>query len=118
MNHMRDAFLIRLNQLDSSYLILLLVIGIALAAVILFYSGLLGWFMGLIGKVLGGSIRKGFQLWELLFAWASWPLFLAIVLGWLVLGWSVAGFLPVCDGRLRPGSPFHGVDGLPGLHVH
>lgn len=92
---MRDTFLIRLNQVNSSYLIVFLVVGVGLVAAVLFYTGLLGWILGRIGRVIAGSTRKGFQLWELLFAWASYRLFLAIVLGFLVVGWAAAGYVPV-----------------------
>jgi HEAT repeat protein len=91
---MKDSFLLRLNQLDSSYLILLCVFGVGLAAGVLYYTGLLGWvFLGL-GYVIHSSIRNGFLLWRRLFAWASWPLFLAMVLSLLVMGWSAAKILP------------------------
>ena len=68
---MKDSFILRLNQLDTSYLILLCVLGIGCAAAIFSYTGLLAWLLRLVGWVLGGSIRKGFLLWELLFAWAT-----------------------------------------------
>jgi HEAT repeat protein len=90
----KHAFLIRLNQLDSSYLILLCVAGVGIAAAILLYTGLLGWVLRGLGHVVRGSIRRGFLLWERLFAWLSWPLFLAIVLGLLAVGWAAAGPLP------------------------
>ncbi len=50
--------------------------------------------MGWFGHIVRRSIRQGFLLWERLFAWASWPLFLAIVLGLLAVGWAAAGYLP------------------------
>ena len=80
---MNDSFLIRLNQLDSSYLILLSVGGVGLASATLFYTGLLGWVLRGLSRVVGAIIRRGFLLWRRLFAWASWPLFLAIVVGLL-----------------------------------
>ena len=91
---MNDAFLLRLNQLDSSYLVLLSVVGIGLAAGILFYTGLLGWASRGLGFIIRASIRHGFLLWERLFAWATWPLFLAVVLGLLGVGWVTAKVLP------------------------
>jgi hypothetical protein len=90
---MKDSFLIHLNQLDSSHLVLLSVAAVGFAAAILFYTGLLGWILRLIGHVVRGSIGQGFLLWERLFAWASWPLFLAIVLGLLAVGWVAAEYL-------------------------
>jgi HEAT repeat protein len=89
------SFLIRLNQVDSSYLILLSVAGVVIAAAILLYTGLLGWILGGLSHVVRGSIRRGFLLWERLFAWLSWPLFLALVLGLLAVGWAAAGSLSV-----------------------
>ena len=92
---MKESLLIHLDHLNSSYLILLTVAGVGFAAAILFYTGLLGWALRMVGHVVRGSIRQGFLLWERLFAWAPWPLFLAIVLGLLTVGWAAAGFLPV-----------------------
>jgi HEAT repeat protein len=91
---MQASLLFPLNHLDSSYLILLFVAGIGLAAGILFYTGLLGWALGLIDHVVRASIWQGFRLWELLFAWASWPWFLGIVLGLLGVGWATANLAP------------------------
>lgn len=88
------SFFIRLNQLDSSYLIVLSLAGVALAAIVLIYTGLLGCIMRALGRVVDGSIRHGFSLWELLFSGISWPWFLAIVVGLLLLGWTMAGVLP------------------------
>lgn len=51
--------------------------------------------MGWLGYIVRGSIRRGFLLWERLFAWASWPLLLAITAGLLTVGWAAAGFVPV-----------------------
>ncbi len=85
---------IRLNQLDSSYLILLFVAGVVLAAALLYYTGLLGWALRGLSHVVRGSIRGGFLLWERLFAWLSWPLLLAVVLGLLAVGWAAAEALP------------------------
>ncbi len=90
----KDYFFFRLNQLDSSYLVLLSLAGLGLAAAILFYTGLLGWVIGILGRVVRGIIGKGFRLWERLFAWVTWPLFLAGVLGLLAVGWAAAAVLP------------------------
>jgi HEAT repeat protein len=91
---MNDSFMFRLNHLNSSYLILLFVAGVGFAVAFLFRTGLLGWVLRLVGHVFRGSIRQGFLLWERLFGWASWPLFLAIVLCLLAIGWAAATYLP------------------------
>jgi HEAT repeat protein len=106
---MKDTFLIRLNQLDSSYLILLCVAGVGFAAAIVFYTGLLGWVLRGLGYVIGGGIRRGFLLWESLFAWASWPLFLGIVLGFLAVGWAAVGYLPTLTVVCALVPLFHGL---------
>jgi hypothetical protein len=90
-----DHFLIRLSQLDSSYLILLSVAGVGLAVALLVFTGLLGLGLRGLGYVVHSSIRNGFLLWERLFSGASWPVFLAIVAGFWIVGWAVAGFLPI-----------------------
>src|ERR1051326_4122894 len=92
---MNNSFLIRLNQLDSSYLVLLSLAGLIIAAAILFYTGLLVWIVGVLGRVVRWCIRKGFRLWERALAWAAWLQFLAIVLGLLAVGWAAAGRVPV-----------------------
>ena len=65
-----------------------------MAAGVLYQIGLIGWVLRGLGLVVRGGIRKGFRLWERLLAWASWPLFLAIVLGFLVAGGVAGGPLP------------------------
>ncbi len=90
----KTSFFIRLNELDSSYLVLISLAGLGVAATVLFYTGLLGWVLRGLGYVVRGSIRQGFQLWERLFARASWPLFLAIVFGLLTAGRFFAPVLP------------------------
>ena len=97
----------RLNHLDSSYLILLFVVGVGFSVAILFYTGLLGWVFGWLGHIVKRSIQQGFLLWERWFAWASWPVFLAVILGLLVVGWAANGSAGA-DGLVRPGHPAHG----------
>ena len=72
---MKESFLIHLNQLDSSYLVLLSLAGLGIAAAILIYTGLASWIFCVLSRIVRGSIRKGFLVWERLFAWASWPSF-------------------------------------------
>jgi hypothetical protein len=91
---MGDSFLVRLDQLGSSYLILVTLGLVVIVAGILFQIGLIGWLFNAVGSIIRWTVRKGFQIWERLFAWASWPLFLTVVLSLLGVGWLAAGHLP------------------------
>ena len=88
------SWLVELDELHASYLILLSLAALALVAAGLFYVGLLGWALKQFGRAVRWSVRLGFLTWERTLAWAAWPLFLAIVLGLLLLGWLVAGHVP------------------------
>lgn len=88
------------SQLSSSSQILLTLTAVSVAAGLLYYVGLIGRVLHVTGIVIRGSIRQGFLLWKRLFSWASWPFFLVLTLGLIVLGWagSVAfpGLTVVC----------------------
>ena len=95
IGHMgKGSFILRLDQLDSSYLVLVSLALLALIAGIFFQIGLIGRLVDAIGRIIRASVRNGFRVWERLFAWASWPLFLAIVVAWLGVGWLAARQLP------------------------
>ena len=89
----KSSWLIQLDQTETSYLLLGSLVGIGLIAAILFRIGLLGWILEVVGRLVRGSIRRGFLLWELLLSWASWPTFLALVLGFLFVGGAAGGRL-------------------------
>jgi HEAT repeat protein len=91
---MGDSFLVRLDQLGSSYLILLTLALIVIVAGILFQVGLIGWLFNAIGALIRSTVHKGFMIWERLFAWASWQLFLAVILSLLVVGWLASVHFP------------------------
>jgi HEAT repeat protein len=74
------------HGLHSSYLILAGLIGVALAVVALYLTGLLGWLIRRFGEMVHWSIRAGFGVWRRLFAWAPWPVFLAVTVGLIGLG--------------------------------
>ncbi len=84
----------RLEQADTSYVLLATLAGASVLAVVLYQLGLIGWFLRVLGIVVRGAIRKGFLLWERWLAWASWPVFLAIVFGFLLAGGLAGGSLP------------------------
>jgi HEAT repeat protein len=81
---------LQLDQLHSSYFILVTLATLALLAGALYYVGLLGRLIQALGLLVRGAIRQGFRVWERLLAWAEWPLFLAMILGLLGVG-SAAG---------------------------
>ena len=83
-----------LEHVSTSYLLLGTLAGTVLAAGILYQIGLIGWVLRGLGMIVRGGIRSGFLLWERLLAWASWPLFLAIVFGFLLVGGVAGGPLP------------------------
>ena len=90
----KEHFILELTQRSASYLILLSIAGIGLAAVVLIYTGALGWILALVGKVVRASIWHGFHVWERLFAWATLPWFLGVILGLLAVGAFAAARLP------------------------
>ena len=79
-----------LERADTSYLLLATLAGIMVSAGVLYQLGLIGWVLRGVGLVVRGAIRAGFLLWERLLGWASWPIYLAIVVGFLLVG-GVAG---------------------------
>ena len=83
-----------LDRLHSSYAILLTLLGIAVLAAVLFKVGLIGFVLGVFGAVVRRGVRAGFRVWEVLFSWAPWPVFLGVVLAILVGGWAVVGVAP------------------------
>ena len=89
-----SSWFAELEHVHSSYLLLATLAGMVLAAGVLYQIGLIGWVLRGLGMVVRGGIRQGFLLWERLLAWASWPLFLAIVFGFLVVGGVAGGSLP------------------------
>ena len=113
-----SSWFVNLEQTHTSYLLLATLAVTGLAAGILYQIGLIGWVLRGLGMVVRGGIRSGFLLWERLLAWASWPLFLAIVLGFLACRWVAGGPLPALRVVVRPGPAVHGGHRLPGLHVH
>ena len=79
-----------LERADTSYLLLATLAGVMVSAGILYQLGLIGWVLRGVGHLVRGTIRVGFLLWERLLGWAPWPIYLAIVVGFLLAG-SVAG---------------------------
>ncbi|SIN87371.1 HEAT repeat [Singulisphaera sp. GP187] len=91
---MNTSWLLELDRSRSSYLLLASLAGLGVAAGVLYRVGLIGWILELLGIVVRGSIRKGFRLWERWLAWASWPLFVALAVGFLFMGSVASDSLP------------------------
>ena len=83
-----------LDRIESSYLILGSLIALLVLAGVLVRVGLVGLVLGVVGAVVRRSVRRGFRLWERLFSGLTWPRFLAVSLGLIVVGWLAAGWGP------------------------
>lgn len=95
MRMSKDALLLRLDQLSSSYLVLLALVVVGLLAGLLLHLGVIGWGLRLFGTIVSESIRLGFRLWEKVFSWATWDIFLMVVVGCVFCGWLVSGLSPL-----------------------
>jgi HEAT repeat protein len=83
------------EHMRTSYLLLGMLVGVALAGGLLFRIGLISLVLRCFGYLVRASIRGGFRSWEYLLGWASWQQFLAITGGFLLAGGLVGGWLPV-----------------------
>jgi hypothetical protein len=92
MNH--SSWFAKLEQTQTSYLLLATLTATVLVAGILHRVGLIGWVLRGLGIIVRGSIRGGFRFWERLLGWASWPEFLSIVFGFLLVGGIAGGLMP------------------------
>ena len=89
-----SSWFARLEQTQTSYLLLATLAGTVLAVGVLYRLGVLGWVLRVLGLFVRAGIGKGFLLWERSFGWASWQEFLVIVFGILFLGGWPGGLLP------------------------
>src|SRR5579885_2617078 len=89
-----SEWLLELDQVHSSYLVLLTLAALGAAAAVLYATGILGAALRSFAGGVRAAIRLGFYAWEHLLAWASWPVFLGLSLLLLLAGWTVAGVLP------------------------
>ncbi len=88
------SWMVRLEQAQTSYLLLATLAGMGLLAALLYLAGIAGRSLRLLGQMVRSAITHGFLLWERSFAWASWQEFLAIVCGIFLLGGLAGGPLP------------------------
>jgi HEAT repeat protein len=89
-----SSWLIDPEQFRSSTLLLLTFVALGLIAGVLYFLGVIGAVLGLVGFLVRTGIRTGFRVWERYLSWMPWPVFLAaqVLLLWLGV---VAGPLPV-----------------------
>src|SRR5581483_1993346 len=87
-----------LDRLHSSALILLVFAVLGVLVFALYRVGILDTIFRALGVVVRGSVRAGFRTWQLLLSWASWQLFLALVVGLIVLGLAAAPGVAVLCG--------------------
>ena len=83
-----------LEHVHTSYLLLGMLVGACIVAGVLFKFGVIGFVLRCFGYMARGSIRAGFQTWEVLFGWASWENFLAVTLVLFLLGGSLGLVVP------------------------
>ncbi len=83
-------WLVENDRFRSSTLILLALAALGLLVGVLFQLRVVGGVLWVAGVLVRGGIRLGFRVWEQSLAWASWRLFLAVQLGFLVVGVATA----------------------------
>ncbi|MBL8797442.1 MAG: HEAT repeat domain-containing protein [Planctomycetia bacterium] len=93
MNRLSDW--LTTHGIDSSRQILLLLATTGLAAGVLYKVGFIGWALRCFSATVRGSVRAGFLTWTWLFAWASWPVFLALEIAGLCCGVLVVDHVPM-----------------------
>jgi HEAT repeat protein len=76
-----------LDSLNSTALLLTLFGSIALLIVFGYQTGLLGKLLRAVAIVIQKTIETGFTVWKQTLSWASWPLFLGLVVALHCLAW-------------------------------
>jgi HEAT repeat protein len=82
------------NQVRFSTLLLLVLAGLVLLTVILYWSGVVGMLLQGFGVITRGATNAGFRVWEATLSWLPWPVFLAIQLVLLAVGAAYAPSSP------------------------
>jgi HEAT repeat protein len=88
------SWIIKLDTIHTSYLILAILALTGLCVAALFKLGTAAWAIRSLNKVLDTGIRYGYELWERTVAWASWPVYLATIISLLVVGILLGRFIP------------------------
>jgi HEAT repeat protein len=104
-----SKWFVELDRVHSSYLLLAGLASVAITAFLLHRVGVIGAVLQVVGILVRLGIGQGFRLWERLLSWASWKLFLALVIGFLVTGIWAGGTWPVLKVGLGLAPLFMGV---------
>src|SRR5437868_435752 len=83
---MLAVYLIERFDRFGSALVLLVFASLGVLAGLMYAVGLLGLLLDLVQRLFLACIRLGFGLWRRFLSWASWPLFLLLVFGLLLVG--------------------------------
>jgi HEAT repeat protein len=89
-----DPWLVRLDQTLSSYSVLVSIVLLALAAFLLYRTGILGRVLELFGRFTRGTIRGGFHVWERWLSWADWWVYLLLTVALIAVGSFCASTRP------------------------
>ncbi len=89
-----SSWFAKLEQTQTSYLLLATLAGAGLAIASLHRLGVVGWVLRIVAYLVRRGIERGFLVWERLLGWASWGEFLTIVIAILILGEAASGPLP------------------------
>ena len=91
---MDSSWVARLEQVRTSYLLLGLLALVLVAAGILHRLGVIAWVLGFVGQIVRGLIRPGIPALGVAALVGPVALFLALVLGFLILGVEAGGSMP------------------------
>lgn len=86
--------LVRIDQLSFSYLVIFVLVLLVILAGILFRIGLIKWAVAIFASMVRTGVHRGFLVWRTLFAWATWPTFLCMLIASLTIGRLVAPYAP------------------------
>jgi HEAT repeat protein len=86
--------LVAYAEIDPSSIILTTLAGMVLLTILLYCSGALGAVIQVACAIFYGAITRGFLVWQRLFSWAPWPVFLGLELGLTALGIDLIGSVP------------------------
>jgi HEAT repeat protein len=79
---------------DTSHKLLAALLGVALLAGFLYWSGGLGATLRFVKLAFDGLVLSGFRCWKVLLFWADWFRFFLLVIALVVLGQAIGSYFP------------------------